>query len=64
MGKLMVAINGKSLFEWEGDVAEAAKIEEQVREISKLGNTTPDILAQRRRLCGCQTGWASFGTDP
>ena len=39
-------MNGRSLFYWEGDVAEAAKIEEQVREISKLGNTKPDILAQ------------------
>jgi hypothetical protein len=46
MGKLMIRVNGKSAFEWEGDTDEAAKIEEQVRAMAKFGKVSPDTFAQ------------------
>jgi hypothetical protein len=47
MGKLKIAVNGKSLFEWEGDAAEVEKIDQQVRAVANHANLTPDTVAQR-----------------
>ena len=46
MGKLVIAINGKRLFVWEGDAAEVESIENQTRTVANVGRITPDTVAQ------------------
>jgi hypothetical protein len=46
MGRLTIAINGKRLFEGEGEAAEVEAVEQQVRAVADSGNMTADSIAE------------------
>src|SRR3954447_15968068 len=41
-----VSFDGRKLFNWEGGIAEATKIEKDVSEVAALGNMSPETLWQ------------------
>jgi hypothetical protein len=50
MSILNIAFNGKELFDWEGDNAAVASLDQEVRGMAKRGNTDPMVLWQSELL--------------
>ncbi len=46
MGVIGVAINGRKLFEWEGNTSELEKIEREIAIIAEQQRTNPNAFAQ------------------
>jgi hypothetical protein len=59
-----VSFDGRKLFNWEGGIAEATKIEKDVSEVAALGNMSPETLWQSTLAKIAANGGRVFSGNP
>src|SRR3954463_1165218 len=59
-----VSFDGRRLFNWEGGIAEATKIEKDVSEVAALGNMSPETLWQSTLAKIAANGGRVFSGNP
>src|SRR3989442_12317435 len=59
-----VSMNGKRLFEWEGDVDAIARIDNETQRIAEIGNITPQVLWQSALLAIDRHGGGLCSPNP